>query len=197
MKRAKTSLSGGVSPYDTRRITTGQVDDPFLICGPRHRGKTGHLVAFDPFATSLSARTTGGEVSLTPLGDGVFSGDIGRKRSYRLRGSDGTRSWEYDDPYRFGRVLGDMDIHLIGEGTHRRLWHALGAHPITHQRVAGVHFAVWAPNARRVSVVGDFNAWDGRRAPMRRVGAGVWEVFLPGVQPGENTKVTTLLFIFV
>tara|TARA_R110002073_G_scaffold4803_2_gene30452 strand:- start:1745 stop:3934 length:2190 start_codon:yes stop_codon:yes gene_type:complete len=188
MKRAKTSLSGGVSPDDTKRITTGQVDDPFVIFGPRHRGKTGHLVAFDPFATSLSALTTGGEVPLTPLGDGVFSGDIGRKRSYRLRGSDGTRSWEYDDPYRFGRVLGDMDIHLIGEGTHRRLWHALGAHPITHQRVAGVHFAVWAPNARRVSVVGDFNAWDGRRAPMRRVGAGVWEVFLPGVQPGEAYK---------
>jgi len=188
MVRANKTLSGGVTPDDVERITTGQVVDPFDVFGPKHRGKTGHLVAFDPFATTLSALTTSGEIALTPIGGGVFSGDIGRKRSYRLRGSDGTRSWEYADPYRFGRVLGDMDIHLIGEGTHRRLWQALGAHPMTHQRVDGVHFAVWAPNARRVSVVGGFNAWDGRRAPMRQLGSGVWEIFLPGVKPGEAYK---------
>ncbi|MGZ3217882.1 1,4-alpha-glucan branching protein GlgB [Paracoccus sp. T5] len=89
------------------------------------------------------------------------------------------------DDHRFGPVLGEVDLHLLGEGTHRRLWQALGAHVMTHEGAAGVHFAVWAPNARQVSVVGDFNAWDGRRHPMRRVGgSGLWEIFLPGLGEG-------------
>ena len=136
----------------------------------------------------MSALTRAGEIPLTPRGGGVFSGEIGRKRRYRLHGNDGARGWTYDDPYRFGPVLGALDLHLIAEGTHRRLWQALGAHPMTHEGVAGTHFAVWAPNARRVSVVGAFNAWDGRRAPMRRRGAGVWEIFLPAVPEGEAYK---------
>ena len=80
------------------------------------------------------------------------------------------RTWEFEDPFRFGPVLGEMDEYLLGEGTHRRLWQVLGAHVITHEGVEGTHFAVWAPNAERVSVVGDFNIWDGRRHPMRRRG---------------------------
>jgi 1,4-alpha-glucan branching enzyme len=75
--------------------------------------------------------------------------------------------WVVDRPYSFGPVLGPMDDYFIGEGTHLRLFDKLGAHPIEHEGVEGVHFAVWAPNARRVSVVGDFNDWDGRRHPMR------------------------------
>ena len=70
-------------------------------------------------------------------------------------------SWEFADPYRFGPVLGELDEYLLGEGGHRRLWEALGAHPMTIDGVTGTHFAVWAPNAERVSVVGDFNAWNG------------------------------------
>jgi 1,4-alpha-glucan branching enzyme len=86
-------------------------------------------------------------------------------------------------------VLGEMDEYLLGEGTHRRLWQVLGAHLMTHEGVDGVHFAVWAPNAERVSVVGDFNVWDGRRNPMRRRGAtGVWEIFMPGLAEGTPYK---------
>ncbi len=188
MVRANSPFCGAVTQDDVADILSGHVIDPFAVFGPRHRGKVGRLVVFDPHATTMMAATPSGEVPLDALGGGVFTGDLGRRRKYRLRASDGSRNWDFDDPYRFAPVLGDLDLHLIGEGTHRRLWEALGAHPVTHQGVAGVHFAVWAPNARRVSVVGGFNVWDGRRAPMRRRGAGVWEIFLPGLQPGESYK---------
>ncbi len=93
------------------------------------------------------------------------------------------------DPYSFGPVLGPMDDYYIREGSHLRLFDKMGAHPIQHEGVDGVHFAVWAPNARRVSVVGDFNAWDGRRHTMRlRRDTGIWEIFIPGVQPGLPYK---------
>lgn len=169
-------------------ILSGTSSDPFALLGPKHSGQTGLLVAFDPHATTMEAVFSREAMPMTPLGGGVFAGDIGRRRKYRLRASDGTRDWTFDDPYRFAPVLGETDIYLIGEGTHRRLWTALGAHPMVHQGTKGVHFAVWAPTARRVSVIGDFNAWDGRRAIMRRRGAGVHEIFLPGVQPGEAYK---------
>ena len=84
------------------------------------------------------------------------------------------RDWEADDPYRFPPVLGELDVYLMAEGSHRRIFERLGAHPTAVDGVDGVAFAVWAPNARRVSVVGDFNQWDGRRHPMRkRIEAGV------------------------
>jgi 1,4-alpha-glucan branching enzyme len=91
-----------------------------------------------------------------------------------------------EDPYRFPLMLGDMDVHLFAEGTHRRAYEVLGDHPLNHDGVDGTCFAVWAPNARRVSVVGDFNMWDGRRHPMRlRPECGIWELFLPGVGAGS------------
>jgi 1,4-alpha-glucan branching enzyme len=106
-----------------------------------------------------------------------------------LRAEGHGATWEFEDPFRFGPVLGEMDEYLLGEGTHRRLWQVLGAHVITHEGVAGTHFAVWAPNAERVSVVGDFNIWDGRRHPMRRRGpTGVWEIFVPGLGEGAAYK---------
>ncbi|MCC1481688.1 1,4-alpha-glucan branching protein GlgB [Roseibaca sp. Y0-43] len=188
MARANTTPPKDISDDDIRAIAEGRVDDPFDMFGPRHRGRAGVLVTFDAYAQSISAITPSGEVVLQPKGQGVFCGDLGRRKKYHLRASDGVNTWEYDDPYRFGPVLGDMDLYLIGEGTHRRLWDALGAHPVTHEGVAGVHFAVWAPNARGVSVVGGFNGWDGRRAPMRHRSNGVWEIFLPGLQPGEAYK---------
>jgi len=93
------------------------------------------------------------------------------------------------DPYRFLPTLGELDLHLIGEGRHRELWRRLGAHPRTVEDVAGTAFAVWAPSARSVSVVGDFNGWDGRRHPMRSLGgSGVWELFVPGVGEGALYK---------
>ena len=97
-------------------------------------------------------------------------------------------AWEFDDPYRFGPVLTDFDLHLLGEGTHYKSYEKLGAHVRTHEGVQGVHFAVWAPNALRVSVVGNFNHWDGRRHPMRSCSGGIWEIFLPGLGQGEVYK---------
>ena len=102
--------------------------------------------------------------------------------AYILRAANGADRWSFDDPFRFGPVLGQLDDHLLQGGRlHRRLFRAsLGAHLISHEGAEGVSFAVWAPNARRVSLVGDFNAWDGRRHPMRkRVDSGLWEIFIP------------------
>ncbi|PZR60139.1 MAG: 1,4-alpha-glucan branching enzyme, partial [Stutzerimonas stutzeri] len=108
---------------------------------------------------------------------------------YRLRIHWPGNVQETEDPYAFGPLLGDTDLYLFAEGNHRQLWRCLGSAPVEHEGVPGVRFAVWAPNARRVSVVGDFNSWDGRRHPMRlRYPAGVWELFIPRLQPGECYK---------
>src|SRR5689334_6154853 len=110
--------------------------------------------------------------------------------SYRLRFHFAAgATWEREDCYRFLPTIGDVDLHLFGEGTHRRLWEKLGAHVRTMDGVPGVSFAVWAPNARRVSVVGDFCGWDGRIFPMRSLGAsGVYELFVPEIKPGALYK---------
>ncbi len=109
--------------------------------------------------------------------------------AYRWRVDWGRAQSELEDPYRFPPLLGELDLWLLGEGTHQRPFEALGAHPLAVDGVEGVRFAVWAPNARRVSVVGDFNQWDGRRHAMRlRREAGVWEIFIPGLGPGTLYK---------
>ncbi|MGB8709601.1 MAG: 1,4-alpha-glucan branching protein GlgB, partial [Methyloceanibacter sp.] len=108
-----------------------------------------------------------------------------------LPGSDGGRqqSYEIEDPYCYPPILTDFDLHLVGEGTHFRLYEKLGARVIEHAGIRGVCFAVWAPNTERVSVVGEFNQWDGRRHPMRpRGGSGLWEIFIPGLQQGDLYK---------
>jgi 1,4-alpha-glucan branching enzyme len=106
----------------------------------------------------------------------------------RARNARGVE-WEVEDPYRFPPILTDFDLHLLSEGTHRGAYEKLGAHVREVQGVRGVVFAVWAPNAQRVSVVGDFNLWDGRRHPMRvRGGSGIWELFIPGLGEGEIYK---------
>jgi len=175
------------------RVRDGTHHDPFSVLGP-HDGPAGRTVrAFQPDAVQLRCLQDGSEAaSLQPVAGvpGAFVGPLPGNGPYRLeaRYTDGA-TWVHDDPYRFGPVLGDIDEYLIGEGTHYRLWDALGAHVMAHEGVPGTHFAVWAPNARRVSVVGDFNAWDGRRHPMRRRGTtGVWELFLPGIGEGAVYK---------
>ena len=177
-------------PVETaRRIADGSHDDPFAVLGPHRIDGQTCLVAYDPGATALSAVTPSETIELSPVPDvpSVFVGELPDGETYRLKGSADGASWEFDDPYRFGPVIGEMDEYLLGEGTHRRLWAVLGAHVITHEGAHGTHFAVWAPNAQRVSVVGDFNWWDGRRHVMRRRGAtGVWEIFIPGI--GEGTR---------
>ncbi len=107
---------------------------------------------------------------------------------YRFVFADGNH-WEIEDPYRFLPTLGEMDLHLFNEGTHLRLYEVLGAHVRTMEGVSGVSFAVWAPNARRVSLLAEFNRWDGRITPMRVLGrSGVWEIFVPGFHPGQLYK---------
>ncbi len=109
---------------------------------------------------------------------------------YRLRVENHVgHSWEFVDPYSLGPVLTDYDLHLLGEGTHYRNYERLGAHIRVHQGFRGVHFALWAPNAQRVSVIGNFNHWDGRRHPMGSRGAsGIWEIFIPDLGQGEVYK---------
>ena len=181
--------TAAISLEDARRITVGQHDDPFAVLGPHMVGRARYVTAFDPGAAKLSAEVDGKTCRLAPVegAQGVFSGKVPGTKAYHLHGEDGYGgSWDYDDAYRFGPVIGEMDEYLLAEGTHERIWKVLGAHVIRHEGATGTHFAVWAPNARRVSVVGDFNAWDGRRHTMRRRGStGVWEIFVPSI--GEGT----------
>jgi 1,4-alpha-glucan branching enzyme len=173
-----------------RAIAEGTHEDPFAVLGLHKIGRQWAVVAFVPGADSLTVCAKDEHAAaMHPEVPGVFVAGVPGKSAYRLRAKGHGAEWEFDDPFRFGPVLGELDEYLLGEGTHRRLWKALGAHVITHEGVVGTHFAVWAPNARRVSVVGDFNIWDGRRHPMRRRGAtGVWETFIPGLGEGAVYK---------
>ncbi|MDJ1006897.1 MAG: 1,4-alpha-glucan branching protein GlgB [Paracoccaceae bacterium] len=178
-----------LSLTDAKNIEAGTHPDPFSVLGRHTRGGKTTITAFDPGAAELAAVTDKKRYPLAPVEGvfGVFTGPGPKTKTYRLeaRALDGS-TWDYDDAFRFGPVLGEMDEYLISEGTHQRLWHALGAHVMTHEGIGGTHFAVWAPAARRVSVVGDFNHWNGRRHPMRTRGtSGVWEIFIPGL--GEGT----------
>src|SRR5262249_44138793 len=105
-----------------------------------------------------------------------------------LRDTTG-HTWQIRDAYAFPPLLTDYDLHLLAEGTHLGAYERLGAHVREVNGVSGVHFTVWAPNATRVSVVGNFNRWDGRRHPMRsHPGAGIWEIFIPDLAAGEPYK---------
>ncbi len=184
-----TTATPPLDPGAVSRLLAGSHDDPFSVLGPHRHGEQTWVTALDPGAEEMAAVVGRKEFPLGRVEGGLFSGEVPAGKPYRLRGRGGGRQWEYDDAYRFGPVLSDLDEYLLGEGTHQRLWEALGAHPRTLDGVAGTHFAVWAPNARRVSVVGDFNAWDGRRHVMRRRGAtGVWEIFVPGPREGASYK---------
>ncbi len=166
--------------------------DPFAVLGWHEVAPGVHVVrCLLPGAASVSVLDAEGRDrgALSPLAPGVFAGRIDAPRgrfAYRLA-VDAARV--VDDPYRFGFVLGELDLHLLAQGAHWRAWQVLGANARTVDGVAGTAFAVWAPNARRVSVVGGFNGWDGRVHPMRRrVEAGVWELFVPGVGDGAPYK---------
>ncbi|MBR0657862.1 1,4-alpha-glucan branching protein GlgB [Neoroseomonas oryzicola] len=174
-------------------ILAARHEDPFALLGP-HEVAGGIVIrAFVPGADTLTALVGDDAWPLERRSEaGFFEGfrpGAARPRAYRLRATRGDDTWEFLDPYAFGPTLGPLDDHLLVEGTHARLFARLGAHPCDHEGAAGVRFAVWAPEARRVSVVGDFNAWDGRRHPMRkRVDSGLWEIFLPGLAEGVRYK---------
>jgi 1,4-alpha-glucan branching enzyme len=167
-------------------LLTGRHDDPFSLLGP-HAGPKGTFArALIPGAEKAEAHDLAGK-SLGRLSRkdprGLFEGTIaGPPQPLKYRAQGGGAEWWITDPYSFGPVLGPIDDFLMAQGTHVRLYDKMGAHPISHEGAHGVHFAVWAPNAQRVSVVGDFNDWDGRRHQMRhRQDVGVWEIFIPDI----------------
>ncbi len=183
------------SEIDVGNLIAARNGDPFSLLGP-HETRAGMVVrAFVPDAETVEVVDLEGRpiASLERrTGTDFFEALIPGRSSrfaYRLNASNSGGNWSLIDPYAFGPVLGPLDDYLLVEGTHRQLYEKLGAHLIEHGGVAGVHFAVWAPDALRVSVVGDFNDWDGRRHQMRkRVDSGIWEIFAPELGEGVVYK---------
>ncbi|WP_332726549.1 1,4-alpha-glucan branching protein GlgB [Pseudomonas sp. ESBL9] len=187
---------GGLLPtrQDIEALINAEHRDPFSVLGPHADGQGGYYIrAFLPQALSVNVvdRETGDVLGPLSCPDvpGLFVGQFAEPRAYALRIQWAGGEQTSEDPYSFGPLLGEMDLYLFAEGNHRDLSHCLGAQVMSVDGVPGVRFAVWAPNARRVSVVGDFNIWDGRRHPMRlRHPSGVWEIFIPRLQAGEAYK---------
>jgi 1,4-alpha-glucan branching enzyme len=172
-----------------RDIIAGRHADPFSYLGLHTENDRTIVRVFLPEASRVVALADGGERELQRIDPaGLFAGTLDDARRYRLRARFGDNEVEMEDPYRFPPVLSDYDLHLLGEGTHLHIYDKLGAHPMELDGVAGVAFVVWAPNAQRVSVVGDFNFWDGRRHAMRVRGNGYWEIFVPGASANAKYK---------
>ncbi|MFZ4285741.1 1,4-alpha-glucan branching protein GlgB [Variovorax sp. HJSM1_2] len=186
-----------LTSHEIDLIRTASHGDAFAVLGPHLQ--PGGRVAIRAFLPTALAVEVLHPTSAQLLGnlsrvhaDGVFDGDCTLSAPYhyllRITWQGGSVTTE-EDPFRFGLVLSATDLWLLGEGTHLRPYEVLGAHPTTIDGVVGTCFAVWAPNASRASVVGDFNFWDGRRHPMRkRAERGIWELFLPGVTAGARYK---------
>ena len=185
-------MQGALPSGTIDAIVDGRHADPFAVLGLHDADGALVVRAFVPGAETVDAVTRSGDLlaHLTRRhAAGFFEGTIARRTAYRLHAANPHGAWTVDDAYAYGPVLGPLDDWLIGEGTHVKLYDRLGAHTIEHEGVAGVHFAVWAPNAKRVSVVGDFNAWNGRCHAMRkRVDTGVWEIFVPALSEGAIYK---------
>lgn len=178
------------------RLIEGDHDDPFALLGMHLVDGRVTVRAFLPDAVAVSVVDRASDRNLARLervdGTALFAGVVPLSRrpfAYRLRVDWGPHEQDIEDSYRFPLLLSDLDAWLLAEGTHHRPYEALGAHPVKIDEVAGVRFAVWAPNARRVSVVGNFNNWDGRRHMMRlRRECGVWEIFVPHAAVGDLYK---------
>ncbi|MGZ2485333.1 1,4-alpha-glucan branching enzyme [Rhizobium pisi] len=198
MKTPKTvpevKLSWEVSAEEIAAILAGSHSNPFAVLGVHQAGDAFVARCFIPGAEEATAMTLDGSVigELKQLhGDGFFAGPVSltKLQPVRYRARRGDAEWAVTDPYSFGPVLGPMDDYFAREGSHLRLFDKMGAHLIKHDGAQGIHFAVWAPNAQRVSVVGDFNNWDGRRHVMRfRADSGIWEIFAPDVPLGVAYK---------
>ncbi len=187
-----------LSPEEIQSIVDSTHGAPYAVFGMREimQGAPGVLVrTFQPYAPQVEVVEVenGRTYSMERIHhDGLFELFIPDRKwfKYRLRmtGYD-KHVWELDDPYRFPLQITDFDMYLFGEGTHFKTYEKMGAHPMTLDGVSGVHFAVWAPNAARVSVIGWFNRWDGRHHPMQNRGnSGLWEIFIPALQSGDLYK---------
>lgn len=187
-------------------ITQGQFGEPFMVLGP-HASEKGYVVrAFLPNATQSTLVTADEKqhamhrISITgkrlppdaPAHEhsGLFEISLSTlPEHYTFNLSNGEHNWQQRDPYAFSSFIGELDQHLFGEGTHQQLYKILGSHSTEKDGIPGVHFGIWAPNAKRVSVVGEFNRWDGRVHCMRKHPAtGIWDIFIPGLGDGTLYK---------
>ena len=175
-------------------LARGRHNDPFALLGAHSERGRRIVRTLQTQAASVTLLDRHG----TPLGPmqrvhetGIFEAPLpARLRHYRLRiVSHNGHCWDSEDAYRFPSTLGDLDLYLLAEGSHREIYRKLGAQPVRLLGVTGTCFSVWAPNASRVSVIGDFNNWDGRQHVMRlHPGSGIWEIFVPGVSDGDRYK---------
>ena len=174
---------------DVAALNGGTHPAPFRLLGPQKSDNRRWITTLQPDAVEVIATVDDKQIPLQRIDGDVFTAAVaGKAYTLTMRYADGSE-YTTKDPFAFDPVLTDFDQYLVGEGTHKELWRVLGAHVTEHQHAEGVHFAVWAPNARRVSVIGDFNNWDARRHPMRPAGqTGVWELFLPNIGEGAQYK---------
>jgi 1,4-alpha-glucan branching enzyme len=192
MKSATAEPAPGKSALDA--LAAGLHSNPFAVLGPHRENGQRRVRCLFPQAASVSLVGVKGNViaAAERIHDaGIFSAQLpARIRRYRLRVLTASgQARDFEDPYRFPSTLGELDLYLLGEGSHREIYRKLGSHCMQHLGISGTRFAVWAPNARRVSVVGDFNDWDGRRHVMRlHPGNGIWEIFLPELASGVEYK---------
>lgn len=199
--KKKTEISmPAIGEYERDRVSNGSHHDPHATLGV-HQAEGGWVIrTLKPMAKSVKVVMQGGvEVELNHVWNGIWDGFVASKNvpDYRIKATystDGqTHEWLVDDPYRHLPTIGELDLHLIGEGRHEELWQALGSHVLTFDgpmgKTRGTSFKVWAPNAKAVRVVGDFNHWNGVAHAMRVMGStGVWEIFIPGIEAGSAYK---------
>jgi len=185
-----------ILPPEAWAVLEARSHDPFAWLGAHKHAKGGVIIrAFKSQAEKMWLIPKGGRAQVMTRIEGTDlfekhwkGGSFEKAYRFRIENADG-HSWEEEDPYRFSPMLGEMDLHLIGEGNHFEKYNILGAHVREHEGVNGVGFAVWAPAADRVSVVGNFNHWNGCEHQMRvRGSSGIWEVFIPGLCEGETYK---------
>jgi 1,4-alpha-glucan branching enzyme len=179
-----------VTEHDIVRLQEARHGDPFSILGKHKVGNEYFIRCFYPGARQVEALCDGVDPALmTETAPGFFECRYVGKEHYKLKITWANASYITEDPYTFTSLLTDFELHLFAEGRFWDLPRRFGANPSTVSQIDGVTFAVWAPNAASVSVVGDFNSWDPRRHPMRfRHGAGIWELFIPRLTPGEIYK---------
>jgi 1,4-alpha-glucan branching enzyme len=178
---------------DIDAITSASHPDPFAVLGIHSTGGGYVARCFIPGAETVTAFARGRKVGelIRRNNSGFFDGRLTLREHQRLVyvARAGANKWRIADAYCYGPVLGPMDDYYMAEGSHLRLFDRMGCHLIQHEGAKGAHFAVWAPNAKRVSVVGDFNQWDGRRHVMRlRTDSGIWEIFIPEIDAGHAYK---------
>ncbi|HET6288389.1 MAG TPA: 1,4-alpha-glucan branching enzyme, partial [Amycolatopsis sp.] len=179
---------------DIDRLLAGDHHNPHSVLGAHSAGTAFVVRTLRPGAKAVTLCVDGHRYPMERVADALFAVAVPEHPGdYRLEVDYDGHTVVTDDPYRWLPTVGELDLHLIGEGRHERLWEVLGARVHSYETpngvVEGTSFAVWAPNARGVRVIGDFNGWDGRAQPMRSLGSsGVWELFLPDVKPGTCYK---------